>query len=79
MSHRNYNHTEYAKRARANYNAKAIANVGVQFRQADQAALDALNALTEIYGSRANAVKQALLAHYATLQHTIPHDNPSID
>ncbi|AWY20326.1 MULTISPECIES: hypothetical protein [Moraxella] len=59
----NYQNTEYTKRAKANYNAKALRSTTVQFMPKDQEALDALDKLTERYGSVAKAVKASLLAH----------------
>lgn len=59
----NYNDTKYVKRAKANYNAKALRSTTVQFMPKDQEALDALDKLTERYGSVAKAVKASLLAH----------------
>lgn len=59
----NYANTEYTKRAKANYNAKALRSTTVQFMPKDQEALDALDRLAQHYGSVAKAVKAALLAH----------------
>lgn len=59
----NYADTEYTKRAKANYNAKALRSTTVQFMPKDQEALDALDRLVERYGSVSKAVKAALLAH----------------
>lgn len=59
----NYADTEYTKRAKANYNAKALRSTTVQFMPKDQEALDALDRLVEHYGSVSKAVKAALIAH----------------
>ncbi|WFF38016.1 hypothetical protein LU276_06575 [Moraxella haemolytica] len=63
----NYANTEYTKRAKANYNAKALRSTTVQFMPKDAEALAALDRLVERYGSVAKAVKAALLAHDQTL------------
>lgn len=62
-----YSDTEYSKRAKANYNAKALRSTTVQFMPKDAEALAALDRLVERYGSVAKAVKAALLAHDQTL------------
>lgn len=59
----NYADTEYTKRAKANYNAKALRSTTVQFMPKDQESLEALDRLVERYGSVAKAVKAALIAH----------------
>lgn len=58
-----YQDTEYTKRAKANYNAKALRSTTVQFMPKDEDALHALDRLVAHYGSVAKAVKAALLAH----------------
>ncbi|WP_019519911.1 hypothetical protein [Faucicola boevrei] len=62
----NYSNTEYAKRAKANYNAKALRSTTVQFMPKDKEALEALDKLVEHYGSVAQAIKASLLAHAQT-------------
>lgn len=62
----NYANTEYAKRAKANYNAKALRSTTVQFMPKDKEALEALDKLVEHYGSVAQAIKASLLAHAQT-------------
>lgn len=64
----NYTNTEYTKRAKANYNAKALRSTTVQFMPKDQEALDALDKLVEKYGSVAKAVKASLLAHVREIE-----------
>lgn len=62
----NYANTEYTKRAKANYNAKALRSTTVQFMPKDKEALEALDKLVEHYGSVAQAIKASLLAHAQT-------------
>lgn len=62
-----YQDTEYTKRAKANYNAKALRSTTVQFMPKDEDALHALDRLVTHYGSVAKAVKAALLAHDSEL------------
>lgn len=59
----NYNNTEYTKKAKANYNAKALRSTTVQFMPKDKEALEALDELTAYYGSVAKAIKASLLAN----------------
>lgn len=64
----NYANTDYAKRAKANYNAKALRSTTVQFMPKDQDALNALDKLVKKYGSVAKAIKASLLEHAKQIQ-----------
>lgn len=63
----NYNHTDYVKRAKANYRAKSLKQVSINFGQNDTEALSALTAITAHYGSQTQAIKEAIVAHAAAL------------
>ena len=64
----NYNTTDYAKRAKANYRSKLLKQMSLTFSHNEQAIYDDLQALTAHYGSASGAIKAAIAAHAKTIK-----------
>lgn len=62
------------KRAKANYRAKFLKNMNLQFSQHDTDSYKALCELEKVYGSASRAIKEALIAHAKSIK-----DTPSAD
>lgn len=55
------------QRAKANYRAKSLKQMSLQFSHNDVESYQALQELEKIYGSASAAIKQALIAHAKAL------------
>ncbi|MDO4897597.1 MAG: hypothetical protein Q3971_09575 [Moraxella sp.] len=63
-----YSNTEYSKRAKANYRAKSLKQMSLNFSHNEQAIYDDLQALTAHYGTASGAIKAAIVAHAKTIK-----------
>ena len=63
-----YSNTDYTKRAKENYRSKLLKQMSLTFSHNEQEIYDALQTLTEHYGTASGAIKQAILAHAKELK-----------
>lgn len=67
-----YSNTEYSKRAKANFRAKSLKQMSLNFSHNEQEAYNALLELEKVYGSASGAIKHALIAHAKAIKDAEP-------